>query len=265
MADLRKPFFVIPLNLGTLASGNVASGYAIAHLNRLKAAALAWRSSGNSNLWARGDFGATRQVDFCALMAANAQAGTTIRLRLGTTQAEVDGTAPYDSGATTLINPAITREDGLYHSHLEIPSVQNARWWRIDIGGHTGDFQAASLVLGKRAASTYLYNQDFEYGVEDFGSMDITRFGVMDEEPGVIMRSLGFTLGWTTEAEFEATFRPMIEKLGGRGMVYVCFSPEATVNRQARTYLGVMRKPPTARAIRKPFTFSQEFEIISPY
>ncbi len=265
MADPRKPLFVIPLDLGTIVSGNVAPGYSVFHLNRPKAAGLVWRSDGNSNVWVRGDFGAIREVDFCALMAANAQAGTTIRLRLGTTQAEVDGTAPYDSGTLAFIDPAITREDGLYHSHLEVGSVQNARWWRIDIGGHTGDFQASTLVLGKKAAPTYLYNQDYEFGVEDFGSIDVTRFGVMDEEPGVIFRALGFTLGWTTEAELEDTFRPMLEKLGGRGAIYVCFTPEATTKRQARTYLGIMRKPPTARGIRKPFTFAQEFEILSPY
>lgn len=265
MTDLRKPIFVVPLDLGTIVSGNVRDGYSVHHLNRPKAAGLAWRTAGNGNLWARGDFGVTRAVDFCAMMAANAQPGTTIRLRLGATQAEVDGTAPYDSGALSFISPAITREDGLYHSHLELPFVVNARWWRIDIAGHTGDFQASTLVLGKQIVPTYLYSQDHEFSVEDMGTLDITRYGVFDEEAGIIMRTLGFTLGWVTQVEYESTFRPMIEKLGKRGALYICFSPEPTTYRQARTYLGVLSKPPFARGVRKPQTFAQEYLILSPY
>lgn len=258
-----KPFFVVPLDLGTIATGNQASGFPVTNLNRRKAIGLTWKSSGNTNLWARGSFGATRSIDFCSLLEANALPGTTIRLRLGTTQAQVDGTAPYDSGTLTFINPSITREDGLYHSHLELPSVQNASWWRIDIGGHTGDFQAASLVLGQKITPSRFYNLDFEYGIEDLGSAEFTRWGVLDEEPGLIFRTVSFTLAWQTEAEFEASFRPMIEKLGKRGIVYLCFDSEATAYRQARTYFGILSKPPFAKGVRKPKTFSQEFTMLS--
>ena len=48
----------------------------------------------------------------------------------------------YDSGEVPFINPSITREDGLYHSHIELPKKVSQRWWRIDISGHTGDFEA---------------------------------------------------------------------------------------------------------------------------
>lgn len=258
-----RPLFIRPVDLGTMATGNAAAGFPVTNLNRFKAIGLTWRSSGNTNLWARGQFSASQAIDFCAIVAANALPGTTYRLRLGTSQAQVDGTAPYDSGTLTFISPAITSADGLYHSHLEIPTVQNATWWRIDIGGHTGDFQASMLVLGRRIQPSKFYNLDFEYGVKDLGDLNWGRYGVMDEDPGLILRTVAFTLAWQTEAEYQTSFRPMIEALGRRGILYAVFDPEATVYRQAKTYMGVFDKPPAARGVRKPQTFSQDFAITS--
>lgn len=263
MANIRKPFFVVPHPLGTIATGNAASGYPATHLNRHKAIGLVWKSTGSTNLWVRGDFGSSKTIDFAAIIAANAQAGSTIRLRLGTTQAEVDGTATYDSGAIPIISPSISREDGRYHSHHELPSTQTARWWRIDIAGHTGNFQASNLVLGSKIEPSRFYDLDYEYGVEDMGDAEFTRLGVIDEVPGVILRTVNFTLSWQSEAELEGSFRPFIEKVGKTGIVYCCFDPEASTYRQARTYMGLFRKPPYARGQRKPRTFAQEFQILS--
>lgn len=260
---IRKPIFIVPLELGTIATGNEIAGKPATNLNRKKAIGLTWKSSGATNLWARGDFGSAKSIDFMALVSANALAGTTIRLRLGATQAAVDGTAGYDSAALTFISPSITRTDGVYHSHLEIGSVQSFRWWRIDIAGHTGDFEASTLVLGAAITPSRFYNLDFERGVRDLGSLDFTRWGVFDEEDGAIFRTLDFTMGWMAEAEYETSFRPMAETLGARGIVHVVFDPDPTTYRQAKTYLGVLGKPPAARGIKKPATFAMDFSIVS--
>lgn len=410
-----KPFFVVPLDLGTITAGNETAGYAASNLNRQKEIGLTWKSAGSGNLYVRGNFGMRKAVDFCSLVSANASAGTRIRLRLGDTQAEVDGTADYDSGALPFINPGIIREDGLYHSHLEIPSVQTKPWWRIDIneaapenllsysndftnavwkkpgftitpgnttgpdgvtmsgtkvesvagdtlltreitatsttavfkviakpgpgmttaddpgnqlafmgldgnGGfnssrvalgngwyeytmtatsgivvgdpltlywgatsgvtpgkyfwieraeyfdripNTGNFQAANLILGSKITPTRYYNQDFEFGVRDMGDLTFNRWGVADENPGIIMRSIGFTLGWVTELEYETSFRPMLEKLGKRGIVYFCFDPTPNAYRQSRSYLGVLDKLPFSTGKKKAGVFSQDYTILS--
>lgn len=264
MPTIRKPFFVKPVDLGTFVAGNAVSGHPVFYLNRFKALGLTWRTDGASNVWARGQFTAAQDIDFMAMVSANALAGTKIRLRLGTTQAQVDGgAAPYDSGATDFISPAITRTDGLYHSHLELPSVQTATWWRIDITGHTGDFEASMLVMGRKIEPSHFYNFDFEYGIEDLGTLDINRWGVFDENPGLIFRSADFTLAWQSEAEWESSFRPLFEVLGKREVVYLAFDPEPTTYRQARTYMGVMRKPPFAKGTRKSHTFSQDIQMLS--
>lgn len=265
MPDIRKPIFVRPIDLGnTMATSSALAGHAVFNLGRHRHKGVTWKADGPS-VWLRGNLGSVQSIDFATIMAANALPGTTWRLRLGTSQAEVDGTAPYDSGVQPFISPAITRSDGLYHSFLELDAVEEASWWRIDIAGHTGEFEASMLVMGERIEPSRFYNYDYEYGTEDLGSIEIGRFGVMDEEPGDIWRTLDFALGWQTEAEFEASFRPLIEELGRRGVIYVCFDPSETTYRQAKTYFGLLRKPGFARGIRKPRTFLQEFSILSMF
>lgn len=263
---IRKPFFVVPLDLGTVVTGNAQPGYSVRHLGRHKAAALTWKTDGASNVWARGNLAGTRTIDFCSVMLANALPDTQIRLRLGTTQAEVDGnSAPYDSGAVDFIDPAITREDGLYHSHLELDDPEaGVLWWRIDITGHTGDFQASMLVLGEKIEPSHFFNFDDEEGVEDLGgALEFNRWGVASDEGGAVFRTKDFTLAWQTQAEYQASFRPMVEKLGSRGIVYLCFAPEATTHRQADTYLGIFRKAVIAKGVRHPGYRVQEFQVLS--
>ncbi|PZU59847.1 MAG: hypothetical protein DI547_05055 [Sphingobium sp.] len=258
------PFACIPLPLGTIATGNETAAKLALHLGEFAYIGMTWRSAGNANLWIRGDFGSARDVDFVSLLSANALPGTTIRVRLGDTQAAVDGTAAYDSGALSFISPGITREDGLYHSHLELPSLQTRRWWRIDIGGHTGDFEAAKLVLGKKVVPSRYYSAGFEFGVEDLGEISLNRWGVPDESQGLIFRTLRFTLGWITEAEYETSWRPLAEKLGKRRVAHWCFDPAATTYRQARTYFGWLSDAPYATGgVNKPGTFSQDFVVNS--
>lgn len=264
MAPIRKPIFVRPRDLGAVVCGNAKGGHGVQHLNRPGDPGLTWKTNGNSNLWARGDFGSSIPIDFCSLVSANAQPGTQIRLRLGATQAEVDGgSAPYDSGVQPFINPAVTREDGLYHSHHELPAPVTARWWRIDITDHAGSFEAAALVIGQKIELKRFYNLDFEYGAEDMGDIELTANLVADEEPGAILRTLEFTLDWVSEDEFHGVIQPLIEALGKRRIIYACFDPQPTAYRQAKTYMGRFEKPPYATGRKKPRTLSQEVKIIS--
>lgn len=257
----KLPFMVKPLDIGAVVGGNARTNQGVANLARLAYTGMVWRSDGNTNLWVRGSFASPQTIDFCALLAANAQPGTTIRLRLGSTQTQVDGTAPYDSGAVTFISPARTREDGLYHSHLELNAPVTATWWRIDIGNHTGDFQASGLVLGERFTPTRYYDRDFEYGHEDLGELEIARNGVIAETPGHVLRTLLFRLAWLTEAEYMASFKPILERYGRRALTYWCFDPESHAYRQDKSYLGYFRQDPFVRGNQRPREFTMEFQL----
>ncbi len=259
------PFFLRPLPLGAITCGNERPERPASHLSEHAHVGMIWQSSGTGNLWVRGNFGSARAVNFCSLIRANATPATTIRLRLGSSSAAVDGTAGYDSGALPFIDPAITREDGLYSSHLKLPATQTYQWWRIDIGGFSGgDFRAAHLVLGQSTALSRYYSAGFETGVEDLGELSLSRWGVPDENAGLILRSLRFKLGWLTDAEYEQQIRPMMEALGKRRVLLCCFDPDAGPYRQARTYMGWLRDNPYAvGGDLMPGTHSHEFSIQS--
>lgn len=239
-----RPFAVLPAPLFGLTSGNAKANRPATHLGLPQYPGMRWESNGNSNLWVRGNFGpgTVQAINFMSLMAANAQPGTTIRLRLGGTQAEVDGVAPYDSGAQTLISPARSRADGRFHSHLEMPSAVTAAWFRIDIAGHTGDFSASALILGSKRTPSNFYNRDRELGYEDTGSLEIGRNGIVAETPGIVLKTMLFRLEWATEEEWWELWAPLMQDKGKRRVLYWCFDADATVRRQDKSFLGFMAR-----------------------
>lgn len=265
MADIEKPLFVDPVDLGEITVSSAANGNPASNLNRLEAAGLTWKTAvAPSSIWARGRMDSAKDIDFMSILLANAQPGTTFRLRLGLSKSEVDGaTARYDSGALPFISPAITRDDGLYHSFLRLDELVNATWWRIDISGHSGAFEAAGIVMGEVIEPSRFYDKDFERGVDDLGAFDFNRFGVPDKVEGVKLRTLLFTLSWLSEAEYEDTFGPLSEKIGTSELIYCCFDPAATTWRQRKTYLGVLGRAPFARGGVKPRYKSMELQIRS--
>jgi len=234
----QKPFFVQPLALGAIATGNEKTNRPATHLGEAYAGML-WESTGNSNLWVRGDLGSAQDIDFIGLLGTNALPGTTIRVRLGDTQGEVDGTADYDSGAVTLINPtpAFVPPKG-YHAHIEAGAVYTKRWWRIDIGSHTGDFSASVLVLGKKIQPATYYEPQWQPGVRDLGAISFGRNGVPGVSSGTLEDTLAAKLAWLTEAEMETKFLPFAKSIGRTNPYFLCFDPEATSYRQARTHYG---------------------------
>jgi hypothetical protein len=258
---ISKPFFVRPLAMSLLSSSGAAAGHPASNLSRMKETGLTWQSSGSLPYAVSWDFGTAQSVDFVSCIAGNAQPGTTFSLILSNNS---DFSSPlYSASGQAYISPSITRADGLYHSHHELPSPVSARYLYFAIGNHTGTFEASALVIGKKITPSHFYNLDYEYGIEDLGALDVGRFGVLDETPGKILRTIDFSLGWQSRAEFETSFRPMMEELGTRGIVYFCMKPDADVYRQANTYMGVMKKPGFAKGQRKPETFSQDYSITS--
>lgn len=263
----KPPFFVVPLT-GTITADNEAAGYPASNVGRPEAPSLKWKTSGSTYVHLYCDFGSAKAIDFVALMNVTAQSGMAWRVKLGPSKAAVDGsTWTYDSGVLNFITPTYTSADGLYHSFLELPAVSTERWMRIEIGSYTGDIEAGALVIGKKVAPARFYDVDWEFSGEDRGSLDWTRTGVPDVNPGIKLRTVNFTLNWITEAEFEgiAGVRNMIETLGESGMVYLAFDPELSAYRQDRTYLGRLKKFGYARGKRKPGTYGGEYQILSPY
>lgn len=258
---IEKPIFCLPIDLGTIATGNERTEAPAKHLGNHRSPGLVWRTNGNVNIWVRGQLPAAAVINLCSLLSANAQPGTKVRLRLGTSQAQVDGTAPYDSGAVDFISPATTRDSGLYHSVLRFPPI-SATWWRIDVSGHSGDFEAMSLILGNAVQTERFYDRGWEMSPVDLGAIDIARWGVAMETEGLVFNAINFKLSWLSEAEFNSHFRAIMRQ-AKRGPVWILFNPEATADRQEQFYFGRFGQPPFATNARKAGRFVMEFSMHS--
>ena len=261
MAD--KPFFVVPLALGTITTGNERANRPASHLGETMYRGMVWQSNGNSDLWVRCDLGAAQDIDFVALLGTNAQSGTTLRVRLGDSQGEVDGTADYDSTAAALINPtpATVPANG-YHSHLELPSTQTKRWLRLDVGSHTGDFSASMLVIGKKISPGSYYETAHQRSVRDLGGVTFSRNGVPGISAGEKLRAAVWKMSWLTEEEMEEDFAPMDMVIGKTAPLLACFDPAATSYRQARTYFGIMEDNPALTKLGYQ-RYERQFQILS--
>lgn len=256
-----KPFAVVPLELPAIVTGNAAATNPVTNLNVFDLINATWKSIGNTNLYVRIDFGANAVFDVVSLLGTNAQSGTTIRIRAGDSQAEVDGAADYDSGVVQLWASSGLGAKTFYHSMNEIPQ-QTKRWLRIDIGSHTGDFEAGVLVVGKKIQPSRFYETAYDRGVDDLGSVDFTRNGTPLKLDGAKLRTLTFQMSWITEAEMETSFRPLDEAVGLTGEVLWVFDPDAGSYRHDRMYYGYQREKSsiTKRAYNM---FQKEFSIVS--
>lgn len=259
---IEKPVFCVPVDLGAIACGNQRANSPAIHLNLHKSPGLVWRSNGDADLWIRGKFAEAQSINLLTLLAANAQSGTKIRLRLGASAAEVDGAAaPYDSGYVDFIAPAETTDSGTYHALLRFPDLV-AMWWRIDISGHSGDFEAADLVMGSAVQTGRFYDKGWGIGPHDLGDIEYSRWGVAAETDGVMLRKLDFNLSWVSEAEYKAGMKRILFACT-RQPVFLLFNPEPASGRQEHFYFGRFGQPPFAVNSRKPQHFGMEFTMLS--
>ena len=257
----EKPLFTVPIDLGAITTGNERPEQPAVSLKEADSIGLAWRSNGNGSLWVRGDLTSPKTIDFISLISTNAQPGTTVRVLLGFSQGGTS--ADYDSGPILIRNPPIEHHKDLYHSFLKLDASETIWWWRIEISGHSGDFQASTLVIGNSHQPEHFYSRGFEYGVEDMGSLDINRWGIPDEVQGVTFRRLAFTLAWESIDNFEMHFRPMLEQIGIRRIIHICFDPAETEYRQARTYMGWLNNNPFASVGDVVNKTRQDFTVMS--
>lgn len=260
MAD--KPFMVLPAQLTGVTSGNARPAAPGSNLGEFLYRGMVWQSAGNGSLWVKGALTAAQLVSYVGMLGALAQPGTTIRVRLGTTSAQVDGTAPYDSGVLPFISPAVSRTDGVYHSHLELPAPITASWWRIDIAGHSGDFQASMLVIGAKLQVAKYYEPTWKTGTRDLGSITFARNGVPGVAPGAKLRAIDYTLGWVSEAEAETMLAPL-DDVTGRTVPYLtCFDPAPTIYRQRRTFFGFNEEAPSLGKVAYN-QFERNYQLLS--
>lgn len=259
---LEHPVFMRPEALSDIIWGNAQCGTEATNLAEFSAAGVVWETQGNADVWASGQFnGASKPIDVVALLLTNATSTTTVRLMLGNSWDEALAGVVHDSGDILVrtVAPVVEREDGLSHWFYELPAGVSATHWRIEVQNHTGNFEASSLLLGSKVVPSRCYDVGYQFGADDLGSYDISQWGALGDTGGVMLRTLDFALSWNSEAEFEASFRPMMETNVRPRLIYCCFDKRDNGYRDARTYFGILGKPLVARGSRKEGAFIQEF------
>ena len=119
-------------------------------------------------------------------------------------------------------------------------------------------------MLGKAIEPSRFYDRGYEFGFEDMGSIEWSRWGVPTVEDGLLWRTLNFKLSWLTEAEYRASFAPLAANRGKRKVAFWCFDPTANAYRQDNCYLAWFKQaPPFAQAAQKPGSYAMEFSILS--
>ena len=98
-------------------------------------------------------------------------------------------------------------------------------------------------------------------GCVDQSTIALSRNGVPDIARGAHLRSLGFTLGWLTEAEYETGMGPLSESVGKVDPLYLCFDPDPTTYRQRRTYFGRLAETKVKR--RSVTRFEKQLDMVS--
>lgn len=259
----QKPFAVVPEPFTLFTAGPSDAAYPSGHVSEYRHVGLIWRAigAGGSGVFLGGNFATSRPIDFCSILQTTAAATSNVRLRLFD-GAGATGTTLLDV-APTIISPAITRDDGLYSAHIEF-AEQSARSFLLEFNNVGNPFDVGKVILGRRLTFANYYSPGFGFGAEDLGDLELTRWGVPDEEDGLIFRRLDCTFGWMSRADMDDKFRPLVERLGRRGVALFCFDPEPTTYRQARTYFGWLRQPPFFRgAVNKFDRFESEWSILS--
>ncbi|GAB4373865.1 MAG: hypothetical protein Kow00114_36070 [Kiloniellaceae bacterium] len=122
------------------------------------------------------DLGAARAVDTVALIAHNASAAGTWRVRGATSEANLTASPGYDSGAGVSLWPASGKPDAnIHHSFLRLGSAQSYRWWRVDIadaGNADGYFQLGRLLIAGAWAPAVNYSFGADIGWVDPSPID---------------------------------------------------------------------------------------------
>jgi hypothetical protein len=263
-----KPFAVIPADLGSFDTvASEVAGHPASNLGEFNHIGMTWKTEDSAgpvnNCWIIGDFAPNApQIDFVSLLHAAVPSTATWLFAL--TDDATLATYDFSTGFIPFMDPVITREDGLYSTHLELPAPLTHRYWYLEIRGVPAALEAAKLIVGKKIEFANYYSPGFEFGTEDLGDMEIGRWGVPEETPGLIFRRLTAKFGWMSRADMDEKFRPLVERVGKRTPILFCMDPEATVNRQARTYFGWLREPPFfTGAVNKFDRYEAEFSILS--
>lgn len=177
------------------------------------------------------DLGAATLFDTVAVLASNASATDTFRVRASSTLGNLTGaspTGPFLCNLSQNIRASADASKRLHKSGLCRPGDVTARYVRIDITTSLSDFTLGRVVIGDSMQASDNVDYGWNFEVFDYGSTDISRLGVDDTLLGAKVLNYQWTWSWMTEAEARGPLLDILAYAGATRDVLFCFDPAAT-------------------------------------
>jgi hypothetical protein len=147
-------------------------------------------------------------IDTIALLNTNLPESSSITVKAGSTAAIAEGSSPAFTftAAAGRASPNLPSRPG-YHSLIRLAAPQAYQFWRIVITATVPGnvFACDHIVLGLNQA-TRAHAVDRKETPVDLGQYKRLRSGVLDRQPGLIMRRQEFELAMLTQDEFQKNY-----------------------------------------------------------
>jgi hypothetical protein len=110
----------------------------------------------------------------------------------------------------------ITRDDGLYHSHFELPSAQTYRYFAVE-HERADRVRSAALVLGAKVTPANYYSPGWEIGRRGSRGYRCRPLWCGRRDPGPDHADAQLPAGVDVGGDFETKFRPLVERSASGG------------------------------------------------
>jgi len=238
---MANAIIVEPLAFAGVTASSTAAGYDPAYVGN-DYIGVVWRSTGGNSQQLLVDLGANLSIDFVALLGCDgATAAWTLRVETATSAQGTTFPAgsfnsedlPFLAGAAGW---ASGRGIGWFAGAARI-----ARYVLLTIGGLGGDAATVGrVVIGSQIQLHRNFAFGGKFGVKDLGSYDLSARGVPLKRRGPKLPTLSIEFNAVHKDEVEAAVRPLIERIGNTGEVFVCTDPTPDAQRQRRCYYGTL-------------------------
>ena len=222
----------------TITAGTSTAAGPVTNLQKMQPTDL-WQSA-TATAYCEIDLGAVTAFNLVALLATNAVATDTWRIRTADTQGNLTAAPTHDSTATALtgISP-----DG--SAWYWVAAGLSNRWVRIDMATAANPFMAGRLYVANALITTRNYKWGAQDGFDDDSAIDSTDGAAIIPNQGANRAVFDFTMTLEIEAERHA-MREVNRLRGASSDVLVIRDPDAATNRGDHIYYGLLQRRRTA-------------------
>lgn len=233
---------VKPLAFAGVTASSSAAGHDPAYVSN-DYLGVTWQSAaGAASQSLVVDLGADRPLDFAALLGCDgATAAWTLAVEVATAgQGPSFPAGSFSTGVLPFLAGAAGWESGRGIGWWSGASIVG-RHVRLTIAG-LGNAAATvgRLVLGAKLQLHRNFAFGGKFGVKDLGSYDLSSRGVPLKRDGVKLPTIAIEFNAVHKDEVESAVRPLIERVGNTGELFVCTDPTPDVQRQRRCYYGTL-------------------------